>query len=102
MELNKKQSIFESSEDLKSNYDPKNNKTSSLLNKYEKTRIIGIRMQQLAQGCNPYIDKSKLDDKSYTSVATEELIQKKLPFMIKRTLPNGKFEYWKLDDMDIL
>ena len=102
MELNKKKNDFESLNNLKSNYDPKKNKTSKLLSKYEKTRIIGIRMQQLAQGCSSYIDKSILEDTSYTSIATEELLQKKLPFIVKRTLPNGEYEYWKLDDMDIL
>jgi DNA-directed RNA polymerases I, II, and III subunit RPABC2 len=102
MEINSNKNIFESSTELSENYDPKKNKTLPIITKYEKTRIIGIRMQQLAQGCKPYIDISELSNQSYDNIALEELKKNKLPFILKRRLPNGIFEYWKLDDMDIL
>ena len=101
MELNKKVETFESSKELSKNYDPSKNKTLPIITKYEKTRIIGIRMQQLAQGCKPYINISELSNKSYDNIALEELKENKLPFILKRRLPNGIFEYWKLEDMDI-
>jgi hypothetical protein len=35
-------------------------------------------------------------------IARLELEQKRLPFIIKRPLPNGKFEYWRLYDMMVV
>ena len=32
----------------------------------------------------------------------EELKQKKIPFIIRRPLPNGKSEYWDINDLEIL
>jgi hypothetical protein len=35
-------------------------------------------------------------------IAKDELHQKKLPFIIKRPIPNGSIEYWKLADLELL
>jgi hypothetical protein len=35
-------------------------------------------------------------------IARLELEQKRLPFIIKRPLPNGTFEYWRLMDLLLL
>ena len=35
-------------------------------------------------------------------IALEELKQKKLPFIIMRPIPNGKKEYWRLSDLEII
>jgi DNA-directed RNA polymerase I, II, and III subunit RPABC2 len=32
-------------------------------------------------------------------IARLELEQKKLPFIVKRPLPNGTYEYWRLADL---
>jgi|TARA_B100001094_G_scaffold236928_1_gene232092 DNA-directed RNA polymerase subunit K/omega len=66
------------------------------LTKFEKTKIISERSQQLSNGAESFLKNSS----SYSSVyeiAIEELKQKKLPFIIKRPVANN-FEYWKLDD----
>jgi DNA-directed RNA polymerase I, II, and III subunit RPABC2 len=76
-------------------------KTIPLLTKYEKTKILGMRVKQLNNGAQPYIvTNEKLID-SYV-IALIELEQKKIPFIIQRPLPNNNFEYWKLHDLDIL
>ena len=36
------------------------------------------------------------------SIAKKELEKKILPFIIKRPLPNGECEYWKLKDLEII
>ena len=76
-------------------------KTIPILTKYEKTRILGIRLKQLNNGALPYIKVSEniLDN---FIIAKKELNQKKLPFIIQRPLPNNTFEYWKLEDLEIL
>jgi DNA-directed RNA polymerase subunit K/omega len=76
-------------------------KTIPLLTKYEKTKILGMRLKQLNSGCSPYISiNEKLLDNNI--IVLMELEQKVLPFIIQRPLPNNTFEYWKLEDLDIL
>ena len=97
--------IFNTPEDLNNfntNYNEmkKSYITSPFLNKYEKTRVISERSQQIANGAIPLLKNPE----SYSSVyeiAMEELKQKKIPFIIKRPVSNG-FEYWKLEDLKFL
>ena len=79
----------------------KNHTTHPLLSKYEKTRLLGLRISQLNKGAKPYIqyDKYIIDN---NLIALEELKQKKLPFIIMRPIPNGKKEYWRLSDLEII
>tara|TARA_Y100000741_G_scaffold365120_1_gene359286 strand:- start:780 stop:1430 length:651 start_codon:yes stop_codon:yes gene_type:complete len=76
-------------------------KTLPILTKYERTRILGIRLKQLNNGSLPYIkvDENILDN---FLIAEKELKEKKLPFIIQRPIPNNTFEYWKLQDLEIL
>jgi len=76
-------------------------KTLPILTKYEKTRILGIRFKQLNNGALPYI-KVNEDILDNFLIAEKELKQKKLPFIIQRPIPNNTFEYWKLQDLEIL
>ena len=39
--------------------------------------------------------------KGYT-IAEMELEQKKLPFIIRRPLPNGSSEYWRVSDLELM
>ena len=76
-------------------------KTIPLLTKYEKTKVLGMRLKQLNSGCKSYISTTeKIIDNNI--IAQMELEQKALPFIIQRPLPNNTFEYWKLQDLDIL
>ena len=36
------------------------------------------------------------------SIANEELLQKKIPFIIRRPMPNGSSEYWNIVDLELL
>ena len=76
-------------------------KTIPILTKYEKTKILGLRLKQLNNNAKPYLsfDKPILDN---YLIAIKELEEKVLPFIIKRPLPNNMFEYWRLQDLDIL
>jgi len=75
--------------------------TIPLLTKYEKARVIGMRTLQLNNGADPLVEipDTLLDN---VIVAEKELMAKKLPFIICRPLPNGRKEYWKLEDLEIL
>ena len=76
-------------------------KTLPILTKYEKTKIIGIRTKQLNNGCPPYISVDEKIINNYI-IAKMEVEEKKLPFIISRPIPNKNFEYWKLQDLEIL
>jgi len=76
-------------------------KTYPFLTIYEKTKIIGLRANQLSQGAKPYIAVPE-HVVSVREIARMELEQKRLPFIIKRPLPNGTYEYWRIADLMIL
>ncbi len=73
-------------------------KTLPFLTKYEKTRIIGVRIEQLSRGAKPNISTKGLF--SIREIAEEELKQRKTPFIIMRPLPNNTFEYWKIEEFE--
>ena len=76
-------------------------KTVPFLTKYEKTRVIGQRIQQLNNGAKVYVNVS--DDIIDNNVIAEmELKEKKIPFIIRRPLPDNTFEYWNLQDLELI
>jgi len=76
-------------------------KTLPFLTKYEKARVLGERAKQINAGAAPFVkvDNNVID--GYL-IALSELEQKAIPFILKRPLPNGGCEYWKLRDLEIL
>ncbi len=77
----------------------KNYNSSNVLSKYEKTRILCERAQQLEEGSQPYISNVERYNSSY-AIALEEFNSKKIPYIIRRSVPHSNnFEYWKLKDM---
>ncbi len=72
--------------------------TYPFLTQYERTRVIGFRANQLSQGAEPFIVvPDHVSD--VREIARLELAAKRLPFIIKRPLPDGKYEYWRLQDL---
>jgi len=78
-----------------------NHKTYPYVTLYEKARIIGLRANQLSLGARPFI-VVPADVTDVKDIARLEFAQKRLPFLIKRPLPNGTAEYWRLQDLMIL
>ena len=75
-------------------------KSSRYITKYEKTKLIGIRAQQLASGANPYVEVPKhITD--VEKIAELEYELKRIPLIIQRNMPNNTTEYWKLDELII-
>ena len=68
---------------------------------FEKTRILGMRTNQLAQGGRPYIVVPEhITD--VQDIAKLELEQRKLPIIIKRYMPDGTYEKFRLSDLIII
>jgi DNA-directed RNA polymerase I, II, and III subunit RPABC2 len=79
-----------------------NHKTYPILSKYELTKIIGLRVTQLNKGADPYVKIQTKNILDNSLVADKELREKKLPFIIMRPLPNGKCEYWNVNDLEYI
>lgn len=78
-----------------------NHRTYPFLTKFERTKIIGLRANQISKGSVPFVAVPKhITD--VRDIARLELEQKRLPFIVKRPLPNGLYEYWRLTDLLIL
>lgn len=78
-----------------------NHRTVPILSKYERTKILGVRTKQINSGAKPFINTEEMVIDGYT-IAERELLEKKIPFIIKRPISNNKFEYWKLEDLEIV
>jgi DNA-directed RNA polymerase I, II, and III subunit RPABC2 len=74
-------------------------KTLPFVSKFEKARILGVRAKQINHGATVMIDVPEHIIDGYT-IALMEYEQKKIPFIIKRPLPNGTVEYWKFTDLE--
>lgn len=74
--------------------------TIPVLTKYEKTRVLGLRGKQLDAGAQPFVKVPDTVIDGYT-IALMELKQKLIPFVIRRPLPNGGCEYWKVSDLEL-
>jgi len=76
-------------------------KTYPILTKYERAKILGLRVSQLNKGAEPYVSiKHTILDNIL--IAEKELKEKKIPFIIMRPIPNGKAEYWNVNDLEDL
>jgi DNA-directed RNA polymerase I, II, and III subunit RPABC2 len=80
--------------------DPKH-RSVPYLTQYEKTKVLGFRTNQLSQGARAFIAvPAHVTD--LKEIAKMELEARRLPFIIKRPMPDGTFEKWRLSDLLIL
>ncbi len=86
--------------DVYQDYDISTNITSNKMSKYEYTKVLGMRAQQITMGAEPLITVTN-DMKSAIEVAEEELRQRKTPYIIARKINNKKTDFWKIEDMVI-
>ena len=76
-------------------------KTIPFMTKYERTRILGLRTTQINNGSEIFVNVDKDVIDGYV-IAEMELKEKKIPFIIRRPLPNGASEYWRVEDLEII
>ncbi|BAM42078.1 RNA polymerase common subunit [Theileria orientalis] len=94
--------------------------TTPYLTKYEKARIIGTRALQISLNAPitiPLDGAADMNEENVASlgdfgdtqtaaidpliIAEKELYQKTIPFIIRRYLPNGSYEDWKIEELII-
>jgi len=76
-------------------------RSAPFLTQFEKTKILGFRTNQLSQGARPYIAVPEHITNLH-EIARMELEARRLPIILKRPMPDGTFEKWRLSDLLIL
>jgi len=76
-------------------------KTIPFITRYEKARILGERAKQINAGAKTFVELEPNVIDGYV-IALKEFEAKKIPFIVKRPMPNGGVEYWRFEDLEVL
>ena len=71
--------------------------TSRFMTKYERARILGSRALQISKNAPLMVDPGEESDPY--KLAEMELDKKKVPFIVRRYLPDGSYEDWKVSEL---
>ncbi|CAN6180010.1 unnamed protein product [Urochloa humidicola] len=72
-------------------------KTSKYMTKYERARILGTRALQVSMNAPVMVELEGETDP--LEIAMKELRERKIPFTIRRYLPDGSYEDWGVDEL---
>lgn len=86
--------------------------TPKFMTKYERARIIGTRALQISKNSIVYVDLGRgfvfclyglfiflIDDYDPIAIAEKELVERKIPFVIRRYLPDKTYEDWDANEL---
>ncbi|KAL0229753.1 hypothetical protein PCE1_003317 [Barthelona sp. PCE] len=75
--------------------------TTPNLTKYEKSRVLGTRALQISMGAPILVEYTTPSGEFFDplKVAELELQQSVIPMVIRRYLPNGEYEDWKVSEL---
>ncbi len=73
--------------------------TCEFLNKFETARILATRIAMIEKGAIPLVNTEDTDN-TY-EIAKKELVEGKLPFIIRRKIGLTKVEIWKLNELKV-
>lgn len=71
--------------------------TTRYMTKYEKARVLGTRALQISMNAPVMVPLSGETDP--LDIAMKELRERKIPFTIRRYLPDGSYEDWRTDEL---
>ncbi|KAL7417758.1 RNA polymerase Rpb6, partial [Mrakia frigida] len=71
--------------------------TSLYMTKYERARILGTRALQISMNAPVLVPITTESDP--LEIAIKELAAKKIPLVVRRYLPDGSFEDWKVEEL---
>ena len=69
------------------------------MTKYERARILGTRAMQISR--NAVFVELEPHETDPLLIAEKELREKRIPFIIRRYLPDGTYEDWPISDLII-
>merc|ERR1712123_179057 len=84
-------------------FDPKrilNRITLPYMTKYERARVLGTRALQIAM-CAPVMVELE-GETDPLQIAMKELKLRKIPIIIRRYMPDGSYEDWKIEELIII
>jgi DNA-directed RNA polymerase subunit K/omega len=70
------------------------------MTRFERANIIGTRTKHLDSGVEPMISVAE-DVVDNSKIAEMEMAQGLLPYIIRRFLPSGASEFWRVSDLEI-
>ncbi|UZJ51055.1 hypothetical protein CBS101457_000375 [Exobasidium rhododendri] len=73
--------------------------TTPYMTKYERARILGTRALQISMNAPVLVLVEGETDP--LQIAMKELAAKKIPLIVRRTLPDGSFELWRVSELII-
>ena len=73
--------------------------TTKYMTKYERARLLGTRALQIAM-CAPIMVELE-GETDPLQIALKELKARKIPIIIRRYLPDGSFEDWTINELEI-
>jgi DNA-directed RNA polymerase subunit K/omega len=97
------QSSFATRDDVLKNTDVKRI-SDPYFTKYEYTTLLACRAQQIAEGAIPLVSITEFntnDPKFIWKVSEREILERKLPYIVKRKLPNGQIEFWPVSELEL-
>ncbi len=98
-ENNKDTEIFIDDKELhKDKHAAKERITTKFLTKYERARILGARALQISKNA-PVLVEIEPGTWDPLKIAEKELQERKIPFKIRRYLPDGTYEDWGIDEL---
>lgn len=71
--------------------------TTRYLTKYERARVLGTRALQISMNAPVMVDLDGEVDP--LRIAEKELRERKIPIIIRRYMPDGSYEDWKVDEL---
>lgn len=74
--------------------------TKPFITKFEKAKLLGVRAEMIASGAPAMVNVPRGITSAYV-IAQMEYKAKKIPLLVRRYLPNGQYEDWRLEDMVI-
>ena len=74
--------------------------TTPFLTKYEQARVIGARALQISKNA-PILVSLNPGEYDPILIAEKELRESKIPFIIRRFLPDGSYEDWSVRELKL-
>jgi DNA-directed RNA polymerase I, II, and III subunit RPABC2 len=71
--------------------------TTRYLTKYERARVLGTRALQISMNAPVMVELAGETDP--LDIAAKELREKKIPFVVRRYLPDGSYEDWAASEL---
>lgn len=72
-------------------------RTRPHMSRFERAKVLALRAEQIDRGTPALVEK--LPGDGALTTAEREFAAGRIPFIIRRYLPDGTFEDWKLDEL---